>query len=441
MKPHDRSVPPPTHGLSRLRLDVADEFVLPRSGMLANVVRGGSEDLHCVSMYVRGGTIMQPAPQVARLTSALTRRGTSRVTATQIAELLDYHGSWMSTSVTDFYTAHHLYSLGSHAQVTVPVLMSTLGDAALDEAEFEQHRTQVAMNLAVAARRARWLASRRMQQLYWGDGHPLALAASVSPDGVATLPHATICDYYRQCYRRANMRVVIAGTVSDRLIDIVDRAITEHIAVDAQPALSRPDTSRRGTATGVHIIDVPHAEQAAIVIAIPAVPRSHPDYIKLRILVMALGGYFGSRLMSNIREDKGYTYGINAYLAGRADDGHVAIETECNHDKVAEVLEAVNLELRRLREDLIDERELNVVKQHIMGELARTLDSPFAVASHVASRWQYGIDAHYFNRQVDEVQAITAATLRDVAERYLSEAPLVVVAANAAALDLPATIV
>ena len=75
MNPLDRSVPPPTHGLSRLRLDVADEFVLPRSGMLANVVRGGSEDLHCVSMYVRGGTIMQSAPQVARLTSALTRRG------------------------------------------------------------------------------------------------------------------------------------------------------------------------------------------------------------------------------------------------------------------------------------------------------------------------------------------------------------------------------
>ena len=186
----------------------------------------------------------------------------------------------------------------------------------------------------------------------------------------------------------------------------------------------------------LQIVDKPQAVQSAIYITLRAVPRRHPDYNRLRVLMMALGGYFGSRLNQNVREQKGYTYGIHAYLAGRRADAFMGINTECATQYTWPLINEVKKEMLRLHTELIPEVELNIVKQHIMSDLAKTFDTPFTMAEYVNSTLLIGTYPEYFNDQVATLEQVTAPELRELAQRYLRpERMRIVIAGDAQALN------
>ena len=133
-----------------------------------------------------------------------------------------------------------------------------------------------------------------------------------------------------------------------------------------------------------------------------------------------LGGYFGSRLMSNIREEKGYTYGINAFLLGRAEDGYIGVSTECDVRYTWKVIEEVKHEMKRLCDEPISLDELNLVRQFMLSDQVKTLDTPFNLASYVSSTWLYGVYPDYYNRQIDTILHATPVQLQQVAQRYLN---------------------
>ncbi|MBQ3960449.1 MAG: insulinase family protein, partial [Muribaculaceae bacterium] len=224
------------------------------------------------------------------------------------------------------------------------------------------------------------------------------------------------------------------GKVTDRELDIVERTVGAWncpgaIDDEVEPPIEPQDQMLK-------VIDKPQAVQSAIYITLRAVPRRHPDYNRLRILIMALGGYFGSRLNQNIREQKGYTYGISAYLAGRKADAFIGINTECATQYTWPIIDEVIKEMKRLHTQLIPDVELNIVKQHIMSDLAKTLDTPFTVAEYVNSTLLFGTYPEYFNDQVTTLEQVTAQELRELARRYLRpEFMRIVVAGDAQALN------
>ncbi len=414
----DRSKAPRTYGFGQVRMEPVEPVVLPRSGVTANIIGGGSDDLNMVSLYVAGGRLLQPASPVAALTATLVPCGSATRSAGDVAEALDYHGSWKSEQVSDFYIEHSLYSLGGHLEHTLPVMVDCLANASFAAADFERVKTRTATNVAVRRQKVRKRAMARLAQLYWGENHPLA--ADPTPEQVLAIDRDVVVDYYKQYYRRNNLRVVLAGRIDDKMVDLVDRVLADMLPPDALPPAQRPVVPRRPADDRDVVIEMPDSSQAAVAMTLDGVPRAHPDYLALRVAVMALGGYFGSRLMSNIREDKGLCYDIQAYLSGRAGDGHVTIVTECNADSVDVVVGEIHRELRRLATRPMSRAELESVRQHMLSELARTLDTPFYIASQVAAEWLYGIYPEYFNRQVEVVKNITPAELRTIAARYFT---------------------
>ena len=161
------------------------------------------------------------------------------------------------------------------------------------------------------------------------------------------------------------------------------------------------------------------AVQSAIKIRIGAIPRSHPDYIPLRILITALGGYFGSRLMKNIREEKGFTYGISASLSGRRHEGYIDIETQCDSAYTWKVIDEISAEISRLQHEPLGREELLKVKKYIISSLTKVLDTPSARADYASTDFLYGTGADYFNRQVEITDRITPEELTEVARLHL----------------------
>jgi predicted Zn-dependent peptidase len=163
----------------------------------------------------------------------------------------------------------------------------------------------------------------------------------------------------------------------------------------------------------------PLGVQGAIRIARPFPNRHHPDFKKAAILNNLFGGFFGSRLMANIREEKGYTYGIHSYLQNQLQQSAWMISTEAGKDVCEATIAEVYNEMNLLREELVDEEELLLVKNYMMGTNLGDLDGPF----HIIARWKNlilnGLDENYFYDSVNTVKNITAGELKDLANKYL----------------------
>jgi predicted Zn-dependent peptidase len=149
--------------------------------------------------------------------------------------------------------------------------------------------------------------------------------------------------------------------------------------------------------------------------------QTHPDFLKLNILNTILGGYFGSRLMKNIREEKGYTYGIGSVLISLKKEGFLVIVSEVGSAYTKKTLHEIFKEIRRLREEKVSPEELTLVKNYMMGDFLRSFDGPFAISESYRSMLDFHLSMDYFSRVIKTIKSITADEIMDLANLYLIE--------------------
>lgn len=411
----DRSIRPSVAAFSNVRLDFPKPSVLS-CGIPIWVIDGGVEDICQLNVYITGGTIHEQMPLQSLLTALMVLEGSKQYDSREIAELLDYHGAWKLAQNHDAMCQLTLSAMNEYYQRLLPFVVDGLAQPTFPEHEFEQYKKRYAASYATMQNRVKYLAAVELRRLYYGAEHPLV--ADVEPERLMQMSVDDLKQFFARYYHQANCQIIIAGKVTDKMLADTDAAFSawsdNHGKADGQM-----DWNFTPSPTMLSVVDKPGAVQAAVAMAIQAVGRNHPDYLKLRMLCMVLGGYFGSRLMSNIREEKGYTYGINAFLSGREQDGYVGVSTECDVRYTWQLIDEVKWEMQRLREQLIPEDELALVRQFMLSEQVKTLDTPFNVASYVASTLLYGVYPEYFNRQIDTILHTTPQQLREVAQHYL----------------------
>jgi zinc protease len=158
--------------------------------------------------------------------------------------------------------------------------------------------------------------------------------------------------------------------------------------------------------------------QGAIRLARPFPDRKNPDFQKFLVLNTLFGGFFGSRLMSNIREDKGYTYGIYSYLQNHLEEAAWVISTEAGRTVCEDAIKEIYHEMQVLKEEKVDEEELQLVKNYMIGSTLGDLDGPF----HIIARWKNiilnGFDEGYFYRGINTIKTITPEELMQLANKY-----------------------
>ena len=142
------------------------------------------------------------------------------------------------------------------------------------------------------------------------------------------------------------------------------------------------------------------------------------EFFKLQILNTVFGGYFGSRLMSNIREDKGYTYGIGSAITSMEDAMFFFLSTEVGADVTNEALKEVYFELDRLRDELVSEEELVMVKNYMLGSMLKSSDGPFSMADKYKAVYFKGEDLSFYDRYISMVNNVTSEELLEVAKKY-----------------------
>ena len=178
------------------------------------------------------------------------------------------------------------------------------------------------------------------------------------------------------------------------------------------------------------IIPRPDAVQTAIRIGQPLFSRLHPDFMGLTIVNTILGGYFGSRLMSNIREEKGFTYGIASHLLTLKDSGYFVIGSTVGAEVWEETVAECKKEMDRLCSEKVKPGELELVRNYLTGQVQRSVDGPFQIADQLRSLWMHNLDLNYLTQFMEMINAITTEEIRNLSARYLNHSTMKVVAAG-----------
>lgn len=404
-----------TFGLLSLTIQTPERRVLPNGVPLA-VLRAGDEEVVRFDVVVKGGRCHQSQPLQALFTNRMLREGTRRYTAARVAEQLDYHGAWLELSSSAEYAFLTLYSLNKYLPRTLDVLESLLKEPLFAEAELEVVRNANVQQFLVNCSKVDFHAHRGLAAHLFGESHPCG--RPVCEEDYRRITPDALRDFHRRYYHSGNAALFISGRVTDDALRRIESLFGTEPFGQAAPAAETPLFAPAPSAEKRVFISRPDALQSAVRMGSLTLDRRHPDFQKLRVLVTLFGGYFGSRLMANIREEKGYTYGISAGLVSYPGHSLLSIATETANEYVEPLIAEVYGEIDRLQNDLVPDDELTMVRNYMLGDMCRTYESVLSLNDAWIFVHTSGVADTYFDDAVEAVRTATPDEIRSLACRY-----------------------
>lgn len=406
----NRTQAPATSRITTIDLAKPEQMHSP-SGIPFFVIRGIPENTVKLTMEFNSGKIHQPAPLVAGFTADLLFSGTASKSQQEIQEEFDFYGGYVQAEMGMERSTVTIYGLIHHMDKLIELTLDALQDAQFPEREFEQHRTielqKFRINWEKVATRARKYFSNALF-----EGTPFDNVTK--EEDFANVTREQCREFHQSHYLNGLIDVNIVGNLTElQLQHLMSR-------VDGWKN-KRPEKvefSLKSNA-GLRSETKEGALQTAIRVGKILFTPEHEDYMAFDVLNTLLGGYFGSRLMSNIREDKGYTYGIGSGLVNMKAVGYFFISTEVGVEVKADTLKEIRYEVERLQSELVDEEELDLVKSYLIGQVLKSTDGPFAMMSQFLFVHDYALPDDYLDRYLNTVQHITPQEIQSLAIRYL----------------------
>lgn len=370
------------------------------------------------SFVFRAGTSMQHRPFTASATANMLGEGSVKYSAQEIAERLDFYGSYFDVNIDRDYAYISFCSLSKFFAPTADVAREIVLCPTFGEHELEIYCSKRKQSLAIERKKVEMLSRELFAEALFGAEHPYGISSDESLyDDVR---RDDLVALYRELYTAENCFVVCSGRIDEEVITTL-RAIVEALASGRRAEQRLPATQT----TNVLRRDVEGALQSSIRVGRLLFPRTHPDFVGMQVVAAALGGYFGSRLMQNLREEHGYTYGVMAAMVNFDKEGYLAIATQVAREVREEALAEIYREIERMRHELLDDEELQMVKNMMIGEILRILDGPFGIADVTIENIMCGMDNRAMEQSVERILSITAEQIRELAERYLQREDLV----------------
>ena len=416
----DRTIQPEIQPLKNFHIQTPVRTTLP-NGIPLTVINAGEQEVVRMDVLFSGGRWQQSQKLQALFTNRMLREGTTKYTAATIAEKLDYYGSWLELSSSSEYAYITVYSLNKYLAKTLEVVESMIKEPLFPQKELQTILDTNIQQYLVNTSKVDFLAHRSLLKSLYGEQHPCGKI--VMEEDYHTITPEVLREFYERYYHSGNCSIFLSGKVTD---DIISR-VTDIFGIPfGQYQLQMPKSSFPFAAIPEKRIftEREDAMQSAVKMGCTTITREHPDYPKLRVLMTLFGGYFGSRLMSNIREDKGYTYGISAGVVFYPDSGLLIVSTETDNEYVEPLIQEVYHEIDRLHQEPVSAEELRMVRNYMLGEMCRSYESPFSLSDAWIFIATSGLKDDYFARSLQAVNEITPAEIQDLAQRYLCKETL-----------------
>lgn len=416
----NRKIAPPTYEVRGLTLPTPQLLHLD-NGIPVYVLDFPGQEILKVEAVYQAGRPEETKRLTSRATARMLREGTRLRSGADIAEHIDFYGGTLSAPTSLDTSNFLLFSLKKYAAELIPTFAEVLLQPSFPEVELETFRRNSIQELQVELEKVDVVAYRKVTELIFGENHPYGYN-SVAED-YTSLQHTDLQKHYDQWYRPDNCTLFATGRVDEAVLALLNQHLGQTPTLSPHSSLLTPHpsllTPHPSPEPSTIRIPMPNSMQSGIRVGRRLFSRRHPDFNGIFVLNTILGGYFGSRLMTNIREKKGYTYNIYSTADAMLHDGCLYIATEVNADKSAATLRAIFSEMKKLREKPVSEDELEMVRNYLLGMLLNGLDGPMNISDVVRSLLVEGMPLSAFDELVQAVRNIRAEDIQALAQQYL----------------------
>jgi zinc protease len=410
-----RRIQPPVFPID-VNVIVPAESVTLKNGVSLFLINAGTEDVMRIEFVFRAGMVKEYLPLLATSANMMLTEGTVRHNAEELNSILDFYGIFLNLSVEKDTAGLTVYFLKKHIEKVLELIREMLFYPAFPERELNVLMKKRLSWYRVAREKVRNLAMDQFFESVFGSHHPYGHQTH-EKDFEGMTP-SLLQDFHAKFYRPEKMTAIISGHLHENTVDLFEKYFGNLYSREIY--IEDPANVLRGTVKKKKHIKKPGALQTAFRIGSATINKRHRDYPGLKFLNMILGGYFGSRLMKNLREEKGLTYGIHSSVSSLDLSGYKVISTDVGKNNKEQAADEIYKEISLLQSEPVSVDELEVVRSYMSGEMVRMFDGPFAMAESFKAVWEFGLDSNYFIRLMDTIRTITPDEILRLAQTYYS---------------------
>ena len=406
-------IQPPVFPAEKIIIPEAKSLTL-NNGVPVFLIEAGTEDIMRLEFTFKAGQVNEYLPLLASTTNRMLSEGSQNYTSEELNRILDYHGAFLNMSAEKDRAGIVLFFLSKHIEKVLELSREILFRPKFPETELNSLMKKRLRWFQVNREKVQNLAIDQFFESVFGKHHPYG--HQVTEEDFTMMNPVLLADFHDKYYTPENMAIIVTGKIQERTAFLLNEYFGEirskNIYIENSENIIKGERKKKN-----HIIKT-GTVQSAIRIGSSTINKRHPDYPGLKILDSVLGGYFGSRLMKNIREEKGYTYGIGSSVNSLDLCGYKLISTEVGHKNLKQAIDEIHKEIRLLQTTPVEKEELAVIRNFMSGEMLRMFDGPFALAESFRSAWEFGLDNSYFYRLIEKIRTIEPDEIIELAKTY-----------------------
>lgn len=399
----------------QLTLKQYEKYILD-NGIEVYAVHAGAEQVMQIEWVFYAGNWYEDQNGIAVATNHLIKNGTAHRNAFEINEYVDFYGAYLNRNCYNETAVISLHTLSKHISELLPIVQEIIVDAVFPEQELEIFRQNMKQRLEVNLKKCDFVGNRLIDEYLFGSDHPYGKYSTEQSYNALNIDK--IKSFHKSYYVNGRMKIFVAGQFPKDIFQQLN-VYFGTLPVRQQDFPLVTHSVCRAKEKKYRVSHHQHGVQGAIRMARPFITRQHPDFAPMQVLNALFGGFFGSRLMSNIREDKGYTYGIHSYVQNHIHESALMISTEAGRDVCEDTIKEVYHEMKRLREERVSDEELLLVKNYLIGTVLGDLDGPF----HIIARWKNiilnDLPEDHFYRSIDSIKSVSSEKIQELAKIYL----------------------
>lgn len=404
---------PSIHSLEIPLFPKAEAFKLS-NGIPVHAFPGRQHEILRIDVVFMGGRWAEKMPLVADACARLFKSGTNKLSAFELDDAIDYLGGTIKANASyDSFTVS-LYTLTKNLEDSLSLLKVCLEEINFPEHELDIQRESALSNLEIELEKMDFVAEMAFKSMLFGDQHPYGYETTA--ERIRAVDTSHLKEFYKENFSAERATIFMAGYYGERELSLLDKTLGK-LARSEKPFLSQAHPLQAAN-DKIRRIHKEGTVQSSIIIGNRSINRKEPDYGAFILLNAVFGGYFGSRLMRNIREEKGFTYGIYSMLQTYRNDGVFFIQTDTAIENTEACIHEIYMEIDRLLNGEIEEYELLQARNYLAGKFLSRMDGPFQQMEVLKNYHVEGIDIIHFDQFADRLMTVNGKELQILAGKY-----------------------
>ncbi len=388
------------------------EIIALSNGVPLILFENVQQEVLKIELVFKAGKWFEPKHGIAHFTAQMLERGTSKKSSYQIAETFDQYGCSIEINSGFDFTSLSIYTLSRNIASVLPLFCELASTPSFPDSEFTLMKDVFRQSLKINNKKNSYVAGKTIRQNIFGSQHPYG--SSIEESDTDHLTREDLVTFFNTHF--SIHEIYVTGKVDKSGMQmLIDDLSTLKGSISSNNKIDSATDQR----SFPQLIEMPNSVQSSLRLGKRTINRNNHDYASLILLNHILGGYFGSRLMKNIREEKGLTYGIHSSVNALRNDALFIIGTDVNKENLKLAMSEIKAEIIKLQETNVELSELEITKNHLLGSLQLEAANPFSIVEKIKTIRLNQLNPNFYNSLFNDIVSSDAEMIRRVAQSYL----------------------